>query len=121
MKSQSHRSGLNRRPLYSTQTSTGHSLYSSKAAEGGRLSPEAAPNRPPKVQQRATVAELYAKISRWFREAFEDAFNGPGRQAFDLERRFGNELSEAQIDELIRQGAKRRERPALVLIRGGAR
>jgi hypothetical protein len=115
------RSMCNRRPLYSKQTATGHSLYSSNAHQGGRLSPEAAPNQPPNVQRRATMAELYANVCRWFREAIEAGFDGPGRQAFEIERRLGRELTDYEIDALIARAAMRRARPHLVVIRGGAR
>ncbi len=69
MKYQSHRSGLNRRPQPFDATSTSHSLYSSEAVQGGRLSPEAVPNQPPNVQRRATLAGLYAAVKRWFHGA----------------------------------------------------
>jgi hypothetical protein len=104
MNIESHRSGLNRRPLNSERTTTSHSLYSSKSVEGGRVSPERAPNQPLYVQRRATVAEFYSRLRQWFLDRLE---SGPGWQVEQARRRVlkydGRDLTDRELDLTYRR------------------
>jgi hypothetical protein len=101
---QSHRSGLNRRPLHSKQTATSHFPYSSEAVEGGRLSTEDAPNQPPRMQRRATMAELYARVRRWFHDRLN---SGPGYLIEQERRRVirfgGRDMTDRELDLTYRR------------------